>query len=287
MHFHHHHHHQQQQQQQHNAKAGRPIIGGLLLSGISQLAEKVTAPDINTSASNRNSNGIPKLYRKDDEIENDNNINTQNGIPKLYRKDDEIDNGVYKTSAQQQQQQPQKINVNNTKIAPDDNVINDNVDEDIDGDGDGWSDDDIDDLDDLDNDNTDILNDDGNDRVNDDVASNDAVPPLPPPPPPSSVEKQKVELDVKNNDVQMNQSTIFNLDSSSTSNNAKEQQQNQQQKTIAQTIENDLAIKMKELMEIKLETNTYVHEDFVYDAKTGIIPTRSRFVPHSDLLSSL
>ena len=287
----HQHQHQQQQQQQQNPKAGRPIIGGLLLSGISHLAEAVTAPDTHTTTPPKNNNSIPKLYRKDDEVENDNNnnddnSNTQNGIPKLYRKDDkfgndvhkpskipklyrkdnEVDDDVQKTSVQQQQ-----INIINNNTASDDIVINDNG---SDIDEDGWSDDIIDNLDDLDDD-----------------GDNDSKAAVRPPPPPPKTEKQTVLLDVKNSVTQVKQSTIDNLDIKPAPNKVTQKQQQQeerkQQNVISRMIDDDLAIKMKELMKLRLETNTYVPEDFVYDAKTGIIPTRSRFVPHSDLLSSL
>ena len=279
---------QQQQPQQHNPKAGRPIIGGLLLSGISHLAEKVTAPDIEKTASAISNNSIPKLYRKDNEIENDNNINTMNGIPKLYRKDDEIENDIHRPSVQQQQMQTQHIDVNNSSITPDDNVINDNVDEDISEDGDGWSDDDIDDLDDIDNENADNVNNVVNNDGNDHVPSKAVVPSPPTYPPPPKVEKQKVGHDIKYSFDQTKQSTSASLGSSSTPNIVtQQQQQQQQQQIVVKTVEDEITVKMNELMKIKLDTNTYVPDDFVYEAKTGIIPTRSRFVPHSDLLSSL
>ena len=143
-------------------------------------------------------------------------------------------------------------------------------------------------MDDIDNENADIVNNVVNNDGNDHVPSKAVVPSPPTYPPPPKVEKQKVGHDIKYSFDQTKQSTSASLGSSSTPNIVtQQQQQQQQQQIVVKTVEDEITVKMNELMKIKLDTNTYVPDDFVYEAKTGIIPTRSRFVPHSDLLSSL
>jgi hypothetical protein len=326
-------------QQPPNNKVGRPIIGGLLMSGITQLAEAVTIPSealymdyddddrhhhqttansnniipklykrddeisFNTQQKQQTNDIIPKLYRRSDEIQgNTNTINNtqrnQDTIPKLYRRNDEIqtDNTQMKQyhhevipklyrsddesetnsnalriqpkSQYRYEQQKHETTVTNNNEVTKLDLRTDLMQQNDDDDGHGWSDNDDDLFDDIDE-----IGKDDNTKV--------------------SMVETGPEKKVMIHENEGKTSCTRNNATETTKNSShqdiidtgiKEVSDGKQKCKVAIHDSNNLHVQMMELMAIKLDTNTYAHEDFVYDEDNGIIPTRKRFVSHSDLL---
>ncbi len=253
----------------------RPIIGGLLLSGISHLAEAVAAPsDHNTNSDgNDTSTVIPKLYRKDDDVINQaKNINHQYDDAKNIHNNNKIDNndngkstivhggGVRMESkiglhGDVTRSLPLSSSTSNggfevNGVDGQANRSNNNGDAIVGGDGledegpNGWSDDD----DELE---VELASDHGTD---DNVKSTIT---------PTATETTTIATSSTNEDGK---------------NDKGQPQLKSRQKHLIAT--------MKGLMERRIVTDTYVDKDFVYDEDTGIIPTRRRFVSRSDMLTT-
>ena len=217
------------QSQKQLPKAGRPIIGGLLMSGISHLADAVKAP-----TSSVESNAIPKLYRRDDTADSTDVI--QRGMNK---------NNTHDMSRNSDVTHQKHQNNNEYKLSQD------IVEEEVSGDDeDRWSD-----LDDIEN--IDVENDTAS---NGDKDNNNII----------IMESQ--EQDGTWNPSQMDHSIDLEHD---------------HENDASSNINDDLIIKMNQLLQIKVDMNTLASDDFVYDDTTGIIPTRKRFISRSDRLPSI
>mmetsp|Transcript_24800 Transcript_24800/g.28380 ORF Transcript_24800/g.28380 Transcript_24800/m.28380 type:complete len:757 (+) Transcript_24800:42-2312(+) len=266
--------HQLQQQQPQQA-VPRPIIGGLLMSGISNLAKKVTVPTTSlgipsTSSSSRHPTPPPPPPPQHSSSSIHTQQQQQRPPIKLYRNEKDENENIASRNQEEQQPRQKEIGEEEGIVSHSGTQLNDNSY--IKGAKDGIRHHNIVTLsnsgDYYDGDNKDDINsnkedgegvngwsDDDDDIFIDDEHYEDNI----------SIENK---VSTREFEVGVKDATMA----------AEEKQQQDQEKNCI------LLQKMQEIRKIEVNFDAFVPESFVYDDKTGIIPKRERFISRSQLL---
>ena len=244
----------------------KPIIGGMLLSGITRLAKAAAIPEQET---------IPTLYRKE---------SVPPPLPppmSTYPTDIPGKGPTIETTIQAPVKASKSYHLSSSAGALDDTINGDSLDDDLSAGG--WSDDGLDG--DLDEDDDDDGDDDDDDDL--DVALNDTLPISNQPEPSDAGIDNYVGIPIPPSDDTQNQESQSKLPLPLADGTEESRPETNELPSELRAERDFLLQKLAMIHSTNIENglNSSSIEEFVYDVSTGIIPTRKRFVSRSELLN--